>query len=151
GFLVMELELLSGQTLGARLSAKPPLSVSEAVDIVRQAAAGVAAAHERGVVHRDLKPDNVFVTKTGVVKVLDFGIARALDETDRAAKLTAHGMTIGTPAYMAPEVCNGDVPSEAADVYALGLTLYEALAGGHPFAPPGAPAKSTAQLMFAHV
>jgi serine/threonine-protein kinase len=149
--LVMELELMSGESLAARLKRLRGLPVAEGVALMQQAAEGVGAAHRQGVVHRDIKPENLFITEAGVTKVLDFGIARALDDADRVAKLTVAGMTLGTPAYMAPEVCDGAVPTEAADVYALGMTLYEVLAGAHPLLGHGGSGKSTAQMMFAQV
>jgi serine/threonine protein kinase/formylglycine-generating enzyme required for sulfatase activity len=152
GLLVMELELLGGEPLVNRLRRAPRgLPLEEAVRLLTEASDGVAAAHALGVVHRDLKPENLFVTSAGSLKVLDFGIARAIDEADRAGKLTQVGMTLGTPAYMAPEVCNGATPSEGADVYALGLTLFEALSGSHPLIPDSAARLSSAQVMFAQV
>ena len=151
---LMELELLDGKTLSSAAAGNgggERASLRDTVDWIRQAADGVAAAHALGVAHRDLKPDNCFLTAAGVVKVLDFGIARAMDEADRAAKMTVAGTVPGSPPYMAPEVCNGAVPAATADVYALALTLYELLAGFHPFMAPGEPSKSSTQLMFAHV
>jgi serine/threonine-protein kinase len=151
GLLVMELELLSGVSLSERLKRSVGgLSLDESIRLMTEAAEGVAAAHAMGVVHRDLKPENLFLTASAL-KVLDFGIARAIDEADRAGKLTQVGMTLGTPAYMAPEVCNGAAPTAAADVYALGLTLFETLTGAHPILPSSGPRLSSAQIMFAHV
>jgi len=153
GFLVMELEMLSGCTVGEEQQARvgSHLPVDEVARWIAQAAQGVAVAHKMGVVHRDLKPDNLFLDKSGAIKVLDFGIARALDEADRRTKATAAGKVPGTPAYMAPEVCEGATPGPGADVYALGMTLYELLLGFHPFLPPGEPPLSGIQLMFAHI
>lgn len=148
--LMMELELLEGRAI-SDIARDGRTNLPNAVAIVAQAARGVAAAHARNVVHRDLKPDNLFLTKAGVVKVLDFGIAKALDDADRASKVTREGTMPGTPAYMAPEVCNGGLPDARADVYALGVTLLELLLGHHPYAPPGAPVRSSTQMMFAHV
>jgi serine/threonine-protein kinase len=149
--LLMELEYLEGEVLSAAVrrmrSAAPLIS---AVEWLHGASKGVAAAHALGIVHRDLKPDNIFLTMTGDVKVLDFGIARAHDEADRTERLTTVGTVPGSPAYMAPEVCMGAVPAATGDVYALGITLYELLAGAHPFAGEGGQLSST-QLMFAHV
>jgi len=152
GLLVMELELLSGDSLVSYMKRAPRgLPLEEAIRLMSEAADGVAAAHAMGVVHRDLKPENLYLTSAGPLKVLDFGIARAIDDADRAGKLTQVGMTLGTPAYMAPEVCNGATPSETADVYALGLTLFEVLAGFHPLLPEGSARLSSAQMMFAQV
>lgn len=152
GLLVMELELLDGQSLHEKLHlAGRKLAAMDAVDWIRQAADGVGAAHAERVVHRDLKPANLFVTEEGVVKVLDFGIARAMDDADRAQIITRTGVVPGTPAYMAPEVCEGGVPGAAADVYALGMCLYELLAGEHPFMPHGKPRPASQALLLAQL
>jgi tRNA A-37 threonylcarbamoyl transferase component Bud32 len=130
-FLVME--WLEGENLEARL-ARGHLDISTALEIAAQACGGVAAAHARGVVHRDLKPANLFLTRDHhgnlLVKVLDFGIAKlALRET----KLTATGVLIGTPNYMAPEQAEGNMVDARTDVYAMGVILYEMLTGTVPF------------------
>lgn len=153
GYHVMELELLEGETLGNRLRAGGGrgLPVQDAVGLMLQACEGVAAAHELGVVHRDLKPDNLFVTRDGRVKVLDFGIARAIDETQRIAAATTMGTVPGTPQYIAPEAVRGAAPGPQTDVYALGVTLYELLLGYHPYSPPGQPPITGTQMMMAHV
>lgn len=147
-WLLMELELLQGRPL-SQLGAD--VSVSKAVGWLRDACEGVAAAHDLSIVHRDLKPENLFLTDKGKVVVLDFGIARALDDADRMSRATRHGTVPGSPAYMAPEVCNGAVPEVSADVYALGICLYELLLGHHPFEKPGAVKLSSTQMMLAHV
>jgi Tol biopolymer transport system component len=132
-------ELLRGRSLRDRLR-DGPFSWRTAVDIGRQAAAGLAAAHARGIVHRDVKPENIFVTDQGLVKILDFGIAKlrpALtdDETTRGVGglPTAEGVLVGTVAYMAPEQIHGAAVDARADLFALGIVLYEMLAGRHPF------------------
>jgi len=150
--LVMELELLEGAPLSTVMRRAPgQLAIRDVVTWIQQAADGVSAAHSMGVVHRDLKPDNLFLTRGGTIKVLDFGIARALDEADRGTRLTTAGTVPGTVAYLAPEVCAGATPGAAADVYALGISMFELLLGHHPFARPGQPFKSSTQLMYAHV
>jgi serine/threonine protein kinase len=152
GYQVMELELLEGETLGTRLrAAGRGLPVPEVVGFMLQACEGVAAAHDLGVVHRDLKPDNLFVTYDGRVKVLDFGIARAIDATKRVAAATTLGTVPGTAQYIAPETVQGAAPDARTDVYALGITLYELLLGHHPFAPPGRPPLTGPQMLMAHV
>jgi serine/threonine-protein kinase len=152
GYLVMELELLEGEALSSRVrGASAPAPLADAVRWLAEASEGVAAAHALGVVHRDLKPDNLFLTAAGPVKVLDFGIARAVDEADRANRMTVAGTAPGSPPYMAPEVVEGAVPAVSADVYALGMSLWELLVGHHPFLPPGRDSKSSTQLMLAHV
>jgi serine/threonine-protein kinase len=150
GQLLMELELLDGRALSDEASTSE-VSIAKAVDWVHQASVGVAAAHDLDIVHRDLKPENLFLTKDDAIKVLDFGIARALDEADRASKVTRAGVAPGSPAYMAPEVCEGATPTKAADVYALGLTLFELILGRHPFVAEAGASKTTAQWMHAHV
>jgi len=135
GSMYLVMELVSGQTLRARLEDGPPLSWVDAVDIAAQVADALIAAHDAGIVHRDLKPDNVMLQKRrgGVhVKVLDFGIARVPTEeetaTDGAAPgkpLTRLGRVMGTPGYMAPEQAMGDSVDARADIYALGVILWE--------------------------
>jgi len=151
GWLVMELELLRGHPLSEEIKDGRALDVARCLDLIRQACDGVAAAHDLGIVHRDLKPDNLFVTDAAQVRVLDFGIARALDDADRLNKATVAGTVPGSPPYMAPEVCNGAVPATSADVYALGISVYELLMGHHPFQKPDAQPLSSTQMMFAHV
>lgn len=115
-----------GQTLAERLRSGP-LPPREAVRVAAAVAAGLAAAHERGIVHRDVKPANVFLTSTGQVKLLDFGIAAAVG--------TAHqGPAHGTPLYMSPEQSRAAAPHPQSDVWSLGTMLYEMLAGSPPFA-----------------
>ncbi len=148
--LVMELELLDGEPL-SDVAAEGPSTTEDVLNWLLQAAEGVAAAHELNIVHRDLKPENLILTKKGHVKVLDFGIAKALDDTERANTQTVAGTVHGSPAYMAPEVCKGDVPDTAADVYGLGMCLYELLLGYHPFHAPGTARRTGQQLMFAQI
>lgn len=136
------LELVEGPTLADRL-AGGPLPVEEALEIARQIAQGVEAAHEKGIVHRDLKPANIKVTEDGTVKVLDFGLAKALgDEAPVSADLnsptlselaTAVGVLLGTAAYMSPEQARGQKAGRRADVWAFGCVLFEMLAGYRPF------------------
>jgi serine/threonine protein kinase len=128
-FYVME--LLSGETVRDRLARIGKLPPSEAVRIAQATLLGLAAAHAIGVVHRDVKPANVFLTREGGVKVLDFGIAQM--RVDGAPKITAQGLAIGTPRYMSPEQAAGEKADARSDVYAVGLLLYEMLAGQGPF------------------
>ncbi len=110
------------------------LSVAQAVDIAMQAAEGVANAHEAGIVHRDLKPDNLMITSGGVVKILDFGLARSLRPEDAAdGGRTAAGMIVGTAAYVSPEQLRGEKATERSDVFALGVVLFEMATGENPF------------------
>lgn len=148
GHLVMELEMLEGRTLADAVPAQGRVQPELALRTLLAAAEGVAAAHALGIVHRDLKPENIHIGRDTKVKVLDFGLARALDDADRETRATVTGTVPGTPAYMAPEVCMGAIPAPAADVYALGMTLYEVLVGYHPLRPPGQPSPSSVQLML---
>lgn len=134
-FLVME--LLEGETLGARMR-RGPMSPTELAPIVTGIVAGLSAAHARGVIHRDLKPDNVFLvpdvasSREGAirVKLLDFGISKV----GYGDKITQTGEVLGTPRYMSPEQLGAEVDIDArVDVYALGVILYEALSGASPF------------------
>ena len=120
------MELLTGEDLWSRL--RRPMDLQLVTDVLMQACRGLHAAHEQGIVHRDVKPANIFIVQSGVVKMMDFGIAR-----DAAAKgLTQAGNFVGTPRYMAPEHFVGDV-GPAADLYSLGVTAYEVLCGAPPF------------------
>ncbi len=128
-------ELLEGSTLGTRL-ARGPLSPDEALGYAVQIARGLAAAHARGIVHRDLKPDNLFLTTAGVVKVLDFGLARVQPAAERdttASDVTGPGTVMGTVSYMAPEQAKAHPGDARSDIFALGTVLYEMLSGKHPF------------------
>ena len=129
------MELLRGESLGARIE-RGGISEAEVVRIAKETLSALEAAHGAHLVHRDLKPDNIFLADVpGIgtsVKVLDFGIAKLLDG-DAASKLTATGMLIGTPLYMAPEQARGDDIDQRADLYALGAVLYETLTGRPPF------------------
>jgi serine/threonine-protein kinase len=129
------MELLEGESLRARLDAAavPP---RKAVDYAQQMLRGLAAAHDRGIVHRDLKPDNVFLTRDGLVKILDFGLARPAGEPaggSAAKSLTESGTVIGTPGYMSPEQIRGKPVDQRSDLFALGVILYEMLTGQRAF------------------
>jgi putative nucleotidyltransferase with HDIG domain len=137
-YIVME--LLEGETLQQRLQRSYRLTIESAVHITLQIASALGAAHELHVVHRDLKPDNVFLTARGsnddFVKVLDFGVAKlAFDETASASSSTP-GMIVGTPQYMSPEQCMGAKSLDhRSDIYSLGIVLYRMLTGRLPYAP----------------
>jgi len=135
-FLVME--LLDGQSLLELLDSGVTFDVPGVLDIANQTLDVLSKAHDKGVVHRDLKPANLFLCRDGLVKVLDFGIARVLDASQ--ARLTRTGVPLGTPAYMAPEQARG-LGREAdgrADIYALGATIFRLLAGRHVHVGRGA-------------
>jgi tetratricopeptide (TPR) repeat protein len=130
GLPYLALEYCGGGSLAQKLSGAP-LPPSEAAALVETLAEAMQSAHERGVLHRDLKPGNVLFTQGGVPKITDFGLARKLDEQGR----TSTGDVMGTPSYMAPEQAQGEVreTGPATDVYALGAILYECLTGRPPF------------------
>jgi serine/threonine-protein kinase len=133
GLLYLAMEHLDGMSLTSVISRDGPLASRRAANVTRQIAVGLAHAHERGIVHRDLKADNVMLVEEDdepeVVKLLDFGVARMRND----ARLTQIGQVIGTPPYMAPEQFMGADVDARADLYALGVITYEMLAGSPPF------------------
>src|SRR5262245_51060060 len=139
-FLVME--LVEGETLAQRIS-RGPIPAEEALSIAHQVAEALEAAHEKGIVHRDLKPANVKITPEGKVKVLDFGLAKAIESTPAYANLsnsptlsvmaTNAGMILGTAAYMSPEQARGENTDARSDIFSFGCVLYEMLTGRQGF------------------
>jgi serine/threonine protein kinase len=140
GALYYVMEALDGRSLGAVIAEDGPLAVPRALALLEQICRALGAAHARGVVHRDVKPDNVFVLRredgSERAKVIDFGISKVEPERPRDARLTAAGTIIGTPEYMAPEQASGDPVDHRADVYALGVLAYEMLTGTLPIVAP---------------
>ena len=140
GLRAMVLELVEGETLAERLQ-RGAVPLSEALAIARQVIDALDAAHEKGIVHRDLKPANIKIRPDAVVKVLDFGLSKALDVASApeersvtpATGHTAEGLVLGTPAYMSPEQARGQSVDKRTDVWAFGCVLYEMLAGVAPF------------------
>ena len=125
------MELVEGETLSERL-ARGPLPLDDALTLAAQIAAALEAAHLKGIVHRDLKPANVKLTAAGEAKVLDFGIAKILTDTEpnvTVSEVTAPPAVLGTPAYMAPEQAQGRPVDKRADVWAFGVLLYEMVTG----------------------
>ncbi|WP_053927044.1 protein kinase domain-containing protein [Streptomyces chattanoogensis] len=127
-YLVME--YVEGRTL-SRVLNDGAMAVAQAVDITRQVLQALEHSHRHSIVHRDIKPANVMLTGTGTVKVVDFGIAKALSEV--ATRLTGTGVAVGTPAYLAPEQINGHETDHRTDLYAVGCLLYELLTGRPPY------------------
>jgi serine/threonine protein kinase len=146
-FLVME--LIDGDNLEVLVRRHGPLPVAQACEVIRQAALGLQHLYEQGLVHRDIKPSNLMLTPAGLVKVLDLGLVRNLHDASPGERITAHGHCLGTLDYMAPEqFMDGRGADIRADIYSLGCTLYELLAGRPPFA--GAGYESPFQKMLGH-
>ncbi len=139
---VLVLEYSEGQTLEQRVKSGGPLSPAEAVRIFDQALRAVEHVHAAGVVHRDLKPGNIFLTRAGQVKLMDFGVAKIMDQPDHGA----HRTMVGTLLYIAPEQINGHTTDFRSDVYTLGVSLFEAVTGRLPFER-----RTDYALMHAHV
>src|SRR5262245_59192005 len=139
GTQALVLELVEGPTLADRI-AQGPIPLEEALPIAKQIAEALEAAHEQGIIHRDLKPANIKLRSDGVVKVLDFGLAKALEPaagsssasqspTITTAAVTQAGLILGTAAYMAPEQAKGRAADKRSDIWAFGCVLYEMLTG----------------------
>jgi eukaryotic-like serine/threonine-protein kinase len=133
GRIFFAMEMLDGVTLRAMLRDRGRLSVRTSVELIVQVLAGLHVAHLAGILHRDVKPENVFVCRDGTVKLLDFGVAKAIDAWMPDQKITGVGMTVGTPRYMSPEQAEGAAVDARTDVYATGQVLWEMLAGRPAF------------------
>jgi len=148
GVSALVMELVEGEDLSQRI-ARGPIPIEEALQIARQIADALEAAHEQGIIHRDLKPANIKVRPDGTVKVLDFGLAKAMDGTTAASNLTHSptlsmmatqaGVILGTAAYMSPEQAKGLPADRRSDVFAFGSVMYEMLTGRQPFKGDTAP------------
>src|SRR4029453_8064800 len=146
GFLYYVMPFVEGQSLRERLMKEGELPVLEAVRLLRDVADALAAAHAKGVVHRDIKPKNIMLSGRHAL-VADFGVAKAVTEATGRHALTTAGVALGTPSYMAPEQAAADPHVDhRADIYAFGITAYEMLPGTPPFA-----GQSSAQILAAHV
>jgi len=137
GYVFIAMEYLSGQDLGQLLKATGPMPWSRAQPLVLQMVKALRAAHERGIIHRDMKPENIFVLPRDdgreFIKVLDFGIAKVMGLDEEAPRLTRTGMIFGTPEYMSPEQAQGQRVDHRVDIYAVGCIMYHILTGGVPF------------------
>src|SRR5207249_4714034 len=126
------MDYVPGESLQQRLDRAGPLALEEILHIALQTAAGLAAAHEQGLIHRDVKPANILLDSVDHVKLTDFGLARAVDD----ASLTQTGVIAGTPQYMAPEQARGTTLDHRADLFSLGSVLYAMCTGRPPFRAP---------------
>jgi serine/threonine-protein kinase len=140
GMSYLVMEFFEGETLTQRMK-KQRFTVAQIKHVIYHAGMGLDYAHANGVVHRDVKPDNIMVSNAGLVKVMDFGIARIVE-----SDLTKTGSVIGTPAYMSPEQVNGQKIDGRSDIFSLGVILYELLTGRKPFT-----GQTVSSLMFAIV
>ncbi|MGH7701920.1 MAG: protein kinase domain-containing protein [Gemmatimonadales bacterium] len=146
GLLYYTMPMVEGESLRAKISREGGLPIGEAVRLLRDVADALACAHEHNIVHRDIKPDNVLVSRHHGL-VTDFGVAKALSEATGPSSLTSTGLALGTPAYMAPEQASADPHTDhRADLYALGALGYEMLTGRPPFTGPSPQAVLAAQV-----
>ncbi len=125
------MEFVEGESLGSMLKREGKLSVEQSAKVLQQTAMGLSTAHDRGVVHRDIKPGNLMINSRGAVKIADFGIA--LSNHDLSKKLTTTGEFVGTPGYLSPEVCLGKPVDQRSDIFSLGIVMFEMLTGRMPF------------------
>jgi serine/threonine-protein kinase len=132
GSAFMVMELVEGESLASILERETVLEARRLVRMLVDTCHGLQAAHDAGVIHRDIKPGNLLVQPDGVVKITDFGVSRGLDQT----ALTQTGMVMGTAQYLAPELALGKPATARSDLYALGIIAYEALVGKRPFTAP---------------
>ena len=136
GFLFLTMKLLRGETLATRLRGTPSISIAEGVAILRQMAAGLTAIHAAGIIHRDIKPNNIVLDGAGPdvrLCITDFGLARAYESE---ASFSGKGLVAGTPDYMAPELYLGQPPSQASDLFAFGVVLHQVFTGQKPSVAP---------------
>src|SRR5258706_3037878 len=129
GMLYLAMEYVEGQTLKKFIEESDPLSVKKVLDIAIQSCDGLVIAHEKGIVHRDIKSDNIMITPKGQVKIMDFGLAKVKGAT----KLTKAGSTLGTAAYMSPEQAQGEEVDPRSDIFSFGVVFYELLTTKLPF------------------
>src|SRR5437762_4372163 len=146
----MATEFIDGETLRERMRSAP-MKLTEVLDVAAQIASALSAAHAAGIIHRDIKPENVMLRRDGIVKVLDFGVARVIagsveSEGETQSLLTTPGTILGTMPYMSPEQVRGEVLDGRSDIFSFGVVLYEMLSGRQPFASESAAATISAIL-----
>ena len=129
GIHYLAMEYVAGEDLKNMIRMSGPLGVGTTIKLAKQVCAGLAEAHRLGVIHRDLKPNNIMIDKDGVARIMDFGIARSI----KMKGITQAGMVVGTPEYMSPEQVEGEEPDRRSDIYSLGVILYEMVTGRVPF------------------
>lgn len=134
GFYYIAMQYVEGQNL-KRVINNRPLSARALLSVALQIADALAAAHDNGIIHRDIKPQNIMLTPRGQVKILDFGLAKGLEERG-TAELTEHGQSLGTPAYMSPEQARGETVDKRTDIFSFGILLHEMATGKKPFVAP---------------
>src|SRR4051794_30517784 len=130
GYPYFVMEYVTGRSLNHILREEGRIGNPRSSQMILQAAHGLAAAHDKGIIHRDIKPANLILDDRGLLKIADFGLALPVDAENR---LTATGMMVGTPGYLAPEQCRGEKADHRTDIYALGITYYQLLTGTAPF------------------
>jgi serine/threonine-protein kinase len=149
GTLFIAMELLEGESLHDRYRAAGRLPWRRVLDIARQVCASLSEAHAHGIIHRDLKPTNIYLERGDVVKVLDFGVAKILSDSDlHDDVLTRSGQMVGTFDYMAPEQMIGSACTPQTDLYTLGLVIYELIAGVRPFGSARSPTAMLKAMMM---
>ena len=146
GARAISMEYFAGRDLGRVIAAEAPLAVRRSLAIVAQVCDALAAAHAEGVVHRDIKPGNVLVSDEDETRLVDFGLAAAHHSSGEGSRLTRSGLLIGTPEYMAPEQITNEVVDHRADLYALGIVMYEMLSGRKPYV-----AETPVKVLFQHL
>jgi serine/threonine-protein kinase len=136
-FYYLIMDFVDGECLSARIAKFGRIDVADTVNMLIQLCDGLSHAHTKGILHRDLKPSNVMLVNQGdrpdLVKLVDFGIAKSLNQTEEKMQLTLDGETIGSPLYMSPEQCRGEALDTRSDIYSLGCLAYKALTGVTPF------------------
>src|SRR5713226_5042010 len=152
GYSFIVMQYVEGETLAGRMK-KSPLEFHEALDIAVQVADGFAEAHSRGIIHRDIKPQNIMITGRGQAKLMDFGLAKATrqkslaeSEAETESLFTEPGMILGTVPYMSPEQVKGEALDARSDIFSFGVVLYEMISGRQPFASESAAATFSAIL-----